>query len=50
MYWIFIPEFITLVKRFPYGVVYNYENEEISILAVMHLYREPDYWKYRIQE
>lgn len=37
-----------LVKRFPYGILYAEGNEEIFILAVMHLHREPDYWKHRI--
>ena len=36
-----------LVNRFPYGVVYSLEQDEIFILAVMHLRRHPDYWKNR---
>jgi hypothetical protein len=36
-----------LVNRFPYGVVYTIEQDEIFILAVMHLHRHPDYWKNR---
>jgi len=36
-----------LVNRFPYGVVYSIEGNEIFILAVMHLRRHPDYWKKR---
>ncbi len=36
-----------LVQRFPYGVLYVNENSTISILAVMHLHRHPDYWKDR---
>jgi len=36
-----------LVNRFPYGVVYSIEQDEIFILAVMHLHRHPDYWKNR---
>jgi toxin ParE1/3/4 len=36
-----------LVYRFPYGVVYSVEQDEIFILAVMHLRRHPDYWKKR---
>jgi len=34
-------------RRFPYGVIYNIQKDEIFILAVMHLHREPDYWKKR---
>lgn len=36
-----------LISRFPYGVLYSIENNHIYILAIMHLHREPDYWKYR---
>ena len=36
-----------LVHRFPYGILYAIEPAEISILAVMHLHRDPDYWKHR---
>ncbi len=37
-----------LTERFPYGVIYGQDNDEIYILAVMNLRRNPDYWKYRI--
>lgn len=37
-----------LVRRFPYGVLYSEEAEGVYILAVMHLHRDPDYWKDRI--
>ena len=37
----------SLVKRFPYGVVYCEETDGIYIAAVMHLHRHPDYWKHR---
>ena len=33
--------------RFPYGIIYGIHEEEIFILAVMHLHREPGYWKKR---
>jgi len=36
-------------RRFPYGVLYTEEPEEIFILAVMHLHRNPDYWKHRFE-
>jgi plasmid stabilization system protein ParE len=38
-----------LVHRFPYGVIYSIEPDGIFILAVMHLRRDPDYWKYRLE-
>jgi hypothetical protein len=37
----------SLVKRFPYGILYSEENDGIFILAVMNLHREPWYWKKR---
>ena len=38
----------SLVKRFPYGILYAEEDKEIFIVAVMHLHRDSEYWKYRI--
>ncbi|MGO9243341.1 MAG: type II toxin-antitoxin system RelE/ParE family toxin [Verrucomicrobiia bacterium] len=37
-----------LVHRFPYGVLYSIGQDEIFILAVMHLHRDPGYWKSRV--
>jgi hypothetical protein len=37
-----------LVHRFPYGVLYSTEPHGIFVLAVMHLHRNPDYWKHRL--
>jgi hypothetical protein len=37
-----------LTHRFPYGVLYSIEPDGIYILAVMHLHRDPDYWKHRL--
>ena len=33
--------------RFPYGVIYRTKSETVEILAIMHLKREPGYWKAR---
>ena len=38
----------SLVKRFPYGVLYSEEADGVFILAVMNLHRAPDYWKHRV--
>ena len=35
------------LPRFPYGVIYRAKPEAVEILAVMHLKREPGYWKDR---
>ena len=37
----------SLVRRFPYGVLYSEEKGGIFILAVMSLHRKPAYWKKR---
>jgi plasmid stabilization system protein ParE len=35
-------------NRFPYGIVYNLQGDDIVIVAVMHLHRKPGYWKDRL--
>ena len=35
--------------RFPYGVIYLVEPDHIWIVAVMHLHREPGYWRERVK-
>jgi plasmid stabilization system protein ParE len=37
-----------LVRRFPYGIVYSQDGDAIFILAVMHLHRDPEYWRDRL--
>lgn len=37
----------SLVNRFPFGVLYSVEKNEIFIIAVMHLHMKPGYWKRR---
>ena len=37
-----------LVRRFPYGILYRIDPQEIIVLAVMHLHRQPGYWQERI--
>ncbi len=37
-----------LIKRFPYGIYFAIEPEEIIVIwAVKHLRRDPDYWQAR---
>jgi len=36
-----------LTRKFPYGVLYTIEQNEILILAVMNCSQEPGYWKNR---
>lgn len=39
-----------LLQRFPFGILYHYNSKtgEILIIAVMHLRRQPDYWRERL--
>ena len=37
----------SLVRRFPYGILYSEEQDGIFIIAVMNLHRKPGYWKRR---
>jgi toxin ParE1/3/4 len=36
-----------LIKVFPFGVLFRLSDDQIMIVAVMHLSRNPDYWKDR---
>lgn len=36
-----------LLNRFPFGLIFRIEDKRIYILAVMHLRREPNYWRGR---
>jgi toxin ParE1/3/4 len=34
-----------LLRRFPFGVFFVVSPEKISVIAVLHLHRDPDTWK-----
>jgi len=36
-----------LLRHFPYGIYFLAESQDITVLAVLHLHREPDMWKSR---
>ena len=38
-----------LLRRFPFGLVYQRDTENILVIAVMHLHRRPGYWKTRLR-
>lgn len=38
-----------LVNRFPYGIIYRYTENELTVVAVAHLHRRPEYWGSRIK-
>ena len=33
---------------FPYSVIYRVQGDTLQIIAIMHIRREPGYWKHRI--
>lgn len=37
-----------LVRRFPFGILYYIDPNEIVVVAVSHLRRKPSYWRGRI--
>jgi plasmid stabilization system protein ParE len=37
------------LNRFPYGLIYAIEDDDILVLAVAHLHREPGYWRNRVR-
>jgi hypothetical protein len=36
-------------SRFPYGIIYAIYEDVLYVLAVMHLHRDPQYWKDRLK-
>jgi plasmid stabilization system protein ParE len=37
-----------ILARFPFSIIYKENEDEVSIVAVMHNSRNPEYWKERI--
>lgn len=37
-----------LVRRFPYAVFYELENETVTVYCVFHSSREPEKWRRRL--
>jgi plasmid stabilization system protein ParE len=37
-----------LVRRFPYAMAYEYENEAVTIYCVFHTSRDPNKWRERL--
>ena len=38
-----------LVRRFPFGIYYTYEDHFVTVWAIYHLNRKPDDWVARLQ-
>ncbi|MCW8988893.1 MAG: hypothetical protein OQK75_14610 [Gammaproteobacteria bacterium] len=36
-------------RRFPYGIIYSILENEILIISVSNLHREPTHWKDRVK-
>jgi plasmid stabilization system protein ParE len=36
-----------LLNRYPYSILYTIKNDQVVVLAVMNLYRKPEYWQQR---
>lgn len=36
------------LRRFPYGVIYNVDQDSVLVIAVAHLHRRPTYWQGRM--
>ena len=32
-------------RRFPYGIIYSVESDQVLIVSVMHLHRHPESWR-----
>jgi len=45
---IFAPARRHFTREFPYGIIYVERPDDLWILAVMHLHREPKYWQHRL--
>ena len=37
-----------LIHRFPFGLLYRIDLDEVVVVAVMHVRRHPDYWLNRV--
>jgi plasmid stabilization system protein ParE len=37
-----------VARPFPYGVVFRKDEDQIVVIAVMHMHREPGYWVDRV--
>jgi plasmid stabilization system protein ParE len=38
-----------LIRRFPFGMIYRIDGDEIIIVAVAHSSRKPNYWSKRLR-
>jgi len=39
----------SLVRRFPYAVVYIFESGKVEVIAAAHVKRDPEFWHRRVR-
>jgi len=39
-----------LVSKYPYGILYTVYHDEIVVIAIAHLNRNPSYWLSRLED
>ena len=39
-----------VIRTFPFGLLFEATGDHVFIVAVMHLHRHPDYWKWRLTQ
>jgi plasmid stabilization system protein ParE len=37
-----------LVRKFPYAIIYEYENNTVTLYAIFHTSRDPEKWRKRL--
>lgn len=37
------------MRRFPYGIIYEFSDVELVVIAIAHLHQEPEYWYTRMR-
>ena len=38
-----------IAKTFPFGILFRTLSDRLEVIAVMHLHRDPEYWKVRCE-
>ena len=39
----------SLVRRFPYAIIYTFESNKLEVIAVAHVNRHPQFWQRRLR-
>jgi toxin ParE1/3/4 len=38
------------LRRFPFGIYYRFNDDELRILVIKHHSQHPDYWRHRLRD